>query len=60
MSFAQAWAEQNAARVGEGCLLYLQPEWSAAEKVMPAIVEYVKTHPRWNVSVQTHKYMQIP
>lgn len=55
-----AWAEQNAARVGEGCLLYLQPEWSAAEKVMPAIVEYVKAHPRWNVSVQTHKYMQIP
>lgn len=55
-----AWAEQNAARVGEGCLLYLQPEWSVAEKVMPAIVEYVKAHPRWNVSVQTHKYMQIP
>jgi len=55
-----AWAEQNAARVGEGCLLYLQPEWSVAEKVMPAIVEYVKAHPWWNVSVQTHKYMQIP
>lgn len=55
-----AWAEHNAARVGEGCLLYLQPEWSVAEKVMPAIVEYVKAHPRWNISVQTHKYMQIP
>ncbi|MDE5623333.1 MAG: 7-carboxy-7-deazaguanine synthase QueE [Alistipes sp.] len=54
------WAEQNAARVGGECLLYLQPEWSVAEQAMPAIVEYVKAHPRWNVSVQTHKYMQIP
>lgn len=55
-----AWAEQNAARVGGECLLYLQPEWSVAEKIMPVLVEYVKAHPRWCVSVQTHKYMQIP
>lgn len=54
------WAEQNAARVGRECLLYLQPEWSAAEHMMPAIVEYVKAHPAWSVSVQTHKYMRIP
>lgn len=55
-----AWAELNAAHVGEGCLLYLQPEWSVAGEVMPAVVEYVKAHPRWNISIQTHKYMQIP
>jgi len=54
------WAEQNAARVGGKCLLFLQPEWSVAEKVMPAIVEYAKAHPRWNISIQTHKYMHIP
>ena len=54
------WAERNAARVGGKCLLFLQPEWSVAEKVMPAIVEYAKAHPRWNISIQTHKYMHIP
>ncbi len=55
-----AWAERNAARVGDGCLLYLQPEWSVSERMMPLIVEYVKARPRWNVSIQTHKYMHIP
>jgi 7-carboxy-7-deazaguanine synthase len=55
-----AWAELNAARVGKRCMLYLQPEWSVAERMMPAIVEYAKAHPRWNISIQTHKYMHIP
>lgn len=54
------WAEANAARVGAGCRLSLQPEWSVAEEIMPAIVDYVKSHPRWTVSIQTHKYMNIP
>lgn len=55
-----AWAELNASRVGKRCMLYLQPEWSVAERMMPAIVEYAKAHPRWNISIQTHKYMHIP
>lgn len=54
------WAEWNAARIGSDCLLYLQPEWSAAERMMPLIVAYVKAAPRWNISIQTHKYMHIP
>lgn len=54
------WAERNAARVGRHCRLYLQPEWSVSERVMPAIVEYVKARPEWNISIQTHKYMCIP
>ena len=54
------WAEENAARVGRRCRLYLQPEWSVSEQVMPLIVEYVKAHPQWNISIQTHKYMHIP
>ena len=54
------WAEQNAAQVGRECLLYLQPEWSAYERIMPLLVEYVKAHPRWNISIQTHKFMHIP
>lgn len=55
-----AWAEECAARVGEECLLYLQPEWSRYEAVIGEVVEYAKAHPRWNVSVQVHKFMHIP
>ena len=55
-----AWAEQCAARVGRKCLLYLQPEWSVYEQVMPLIVEYAKANPKWCISVQTHKFMHIP
>ncbi len=54
------WAERNAAKVGVGCRLYLQPEWSVSERMMPAIVEYAKAHPEWNISIQSHKYMHIP
>ena len=54
------WAEENAARTSEKCRPYLQPEWSAAERMMPAIVEYAKARPQWNISIQTHKYMRIP
>ncbi|WP_300720819.1 7-carboxy-7-deazaguanine synthase QueE [uncultured Alistipes sp.] len=55
-----AWAEQNAARVRPECRLYVQPEWSVSEQVMPLLVEYVKANPRWNISIQSHKYMHIP
>lgn len=55
-----AWAEQHAGNVSPDCRLYLQPEWSRQERLLPALVEYVKNHPKWTVSLQTHKYLQIP
>ncbi len=54
------WAEENARKVTRKCRLFLQPEWSRYEKMVPEIVEYVKNHPEWNISVQTHKFMHIP
>ena len=42
------------------CRLYLQPEWSRAARMTPELVAYVKQHPRWQVSLQTHKYLDIP
>lgn len=54
------WAEANARRVGRYCRLYLQPEWSAFDDIMPKIVEYAKCNPRWSISIQTHKFMRIP
>lgn len=54
------FAEEQAAKVKEGCILYLQPEWSVRDKVIPMIVNYVMEHPKWKVSLQTHKYLNIP
>ncbi len=54
------FAEQQASKVNKDCLLYLQPEWSNRDKMMPFIVDYVKQNPRWKVSLQTHKYLNIP
>jgi organic radical activating enzyme len=54
------WAEKYAALVNPSCLLFLQPEWSREKEMSPRIVEYVKQQPRWQISLQTHKYLQIP
>lgn len=54
------WAEQNRAKVSEKCRLYLQPEWSRSKVILPSIIEYVKCNPQWSISLQTHKFMNIP
>ncbi len=54
------WAEEQAKLVNENCYLYLQPEWSKQEQLLPKIIEYVKLNPKWMISLQTHKYMNIP
>ncbi|HLN95526.1 MAG TPA: 7-carboxy-7-deazaguanine synthase QueE [Flavobacterium sp.] len=54
------FAEEQAARVNPDAILFLQPEWSRREEVTPLIVEYVMQHPKWRVSLQTHKYLNIP
>lgn len=55
-----AWAEDHSQKVNENCVLYLQPEWSKREQLLPTIIEYVKNHPKWKISLQTHKYLEIP
>jgi organic radical activating enzyme len=55
-----SWAEENAALVSPGCLLYLQPEWSRVDQMMELVTGYVKMNPRWRISLQSHKYMGIP
>lgn len=54
------WAEEHAAKVSPNCKLYLQPEWSRRDDVMPHITEYIMKNPKWQVSLQTHKYLGIP
>lgn len=54
------WAEEQATKVSQNCHLFLQPEWSKSTLVLNDIIEYVKTHPRWMISLQTHKFMHIP
>jgi organic radical activating enzyme len=54
------WAEEQSKKVGENCYLYLQPEWSRREALLPSIISYVKENPKWMISLQTHKYINIP
>ena len=54
------WAESHSKKVSSTCELYLQPEWSKQERFLPLIIEYIKNHPKWKISLQTHKFMNIP
>lgn len=54
------WAEENANLVDKDCKLYLQPEWSKYEELIPQLVEYVKINKQWRISLQAHKFMHIP
>lgn len=54
------WAEEYAALVSDSCKLYLQPEWSQSSKMTPLIIDYVMNNPKWEISLQTHKFLNIP
>lgn len=54
------WAEKYQKQVSKDCKLYLQPEWSRFDQITPEIVEYIKKHSEWRMSLQIHKYMHIP
>lgn len=54
------WAALHAAQVNANCKLYLQPEWDKAAEITPLIVDYIKAHPQWELSLQTHKYINVP
>ncbi|RAV99936.1 7-carboxy-7-deazaguanine synthase QueE [Pseudochryseolinea flava] len=55
-----AWAEEFTSKLKPSCQLFLQPEWSKEKEMLPLIIEYVKDNPKWQVSLQVHKYMNIP
>ncbi len=54
------WAEEYAQQVSPNCKLYLQPEWDKAAAVTPLIIEYIKANPKWELSLQIHKYINVP
>ncbi len=54
------WAEEHAQEMHEDALLYLQPEWSKREEMIPLIIDHIREHPKWQVSLQAHKYINIP
>lgn len=55
-----AWAEEHAQKVNKQCKLYIQPEWSKSDVILPLIIDFVKNNPTWRLSLQTHKYLNIP
>ncbi len=54
------WAEEHKAKVPDTCRLYLQAEWDKRQEIYPLIIEYIQQHPDWQLSLQTHKYINIP
>jgi organic radical activating enzyme len=54
------WAEKYAALVSQDCKLFLQPEWDKATQITPLIIDYIKSNPQWNLSLQIHKYINVP
>lgn len=54
------WAQGHATRMHADAALFLQPEWSKRETIVPLIIEYIKAHPEWRISLQSHKYLNIP
>jgi 7-carboxy-7-deazaguanine synthase len=54
------WAEKYAAQVSSTCKLYLQPEWDKAAQMTPLIIDYIKANPKWELSLQIHKYINVP
>ncbi|MBL7770421.1 MAG: 7-carboxy-7-deazaguanine synthase QueE [Flavipsychrobacter sp.] len=55
-----AWAEKYAAEVSPTCKLYLQPEWDKQAEMLPLIIDYIKAHPQWELSIQSHKFINVP
>jgi len=55
-----AWAEEYASLVSPACKLYLQPEWDKAAQMTPLIIDYIKANPKWELSLQLHKYINVP
>jgi len=55
-----SWAEKYASLVSPACRLYLQPEWEKAQSMTPLIIDYIKAHPKWELSLQLHKYINVP
>ena len=54
------WAETYAKQVAPNCKLYLQPEWDKSNEITPLVIEYIKANPKWELSAQLHKYIQVP
>jgi 7-carboxy-7-deazaguanine synthase len=54
------WAEKYAAQVPASCKLYLQPEWDKAAQMTPLVIDYIKANPKWELSLQIHKYINVP
>jgi 7-carboxy-7-deazaguanine synthase len=54
------FAEEQAQKVNPNAILFLQPEWSKKEQMTPLIIDYVMKNPKWRISLQTHKYLNIP
>lgn len=53
------WARKHASFCPDKTVKLLQPEWDSPDAI-PLIVEFVKENPDWRISLQTHKFLDVP
>ena len=53
------WAVVNAEKCPDGTRFLLQPEWETPSS-LKLIVDFVKNNPQWGISLQTHKFLNVP
>jgi organic radical activating enzyme len=54
------WSNELKSKVSADCKLYIQPEWDKRNEMLPMMIDYVKENVDWKISLQTHKYLNIP
>ncbi|WP_394798412.1 hypothetical protein [Blattabacterium cuenoti] len=57
--FFFAEEQSNSVNKNPHCVLLLQPEWKQNIKMIPKIISYIKKHPKWKISLQIHKILNI-
>jgi len=53
------FAEEQASKVSEKCKLFIQPEWKRFDKNKDFIIDFIKENPKWQISLQLHKFMNV-
>lgn len=54
------WGESFQKDLKKDCCLFLQPEWSKEKEMLPLIIHHISMNPVWTLSLQIHKYLNLP
>tara|TARA_B100000945_G_C20204308_1_gene512989 strand:+ start:33 stop:641 length:609 start_codon:yes stop_codon:yes gene_type:complete len=53
------FAKEQAKKVSKKCKLFIQPEWKKFDRSKDLIINFIKENPKWQISLQLHKFMNV-